>query len=89
MKIVNTTKALVLKKNETPRFDDPTKLTYSLLIMQDDDAGKVSCPKEIYDAVKESEVATFITVYNPESEWSKFRITGIAKAASATAKANS
>lgn len=87
MKIVNTTKALVLKKNETARFDDPTKMTYSLLIMQDDDAGKVSCPKEIYDAVQEKEVVTFITVYNPESEWSKFRITGIAKTASA--KANS
>ena len=87
MKIVNTTKAMVLKKNETPRFDDATKFTYSLLIMQDEDAGKVSCPKEIFDMVKENEIVTFITVYNPESEWSKFRITGIAK--TPTARANS
>ena len=79
MKIVNTTKALVMRRIETPRYDDPTKVSYSLLIMQDDDAGKISCPKEIFDMVKEGETVTFITVYNPESEWSKFRITGIVK----------
>ena len=79
MKIINTTKALVLKKVETPRFDDETKFTYSLLVMQDEDAGKISCPKEIWDKVKEGDTVTFITVYNPDSQYenSKFRITGI------------
>lgn len=77
MKIVNTTKVMVLRKIETPRFDDETKMSYSLLVMQDEDAGKVSCPKEIWDKVKEGDTCTFITLYNPESDWSKFRITGI------------
>lgn len=80
MKFVNTTKMLVLKKIESPRYDDPTKMSYSVLVMQDEDAGKVSISKEIWDKVKEGDTALFITVYNPDSQYdySKFRITGIA-----------
>ena len=75
MKIVNTTKLMVLTKKETQGVKDPNKTYYALVVMQDDDAGSISCPKEVYDAVKEGEVNAFVTEFNQQYE--SFRITNI------------
>lgn len=75
MKMQNTTKLLVLAKNEKQGIKDPTKTYYSLVVMQDADAGSINCPKEVYDVSKEGEVNTFITEYNQQYE--SFRIVGI------------
>lgn len=75
MKIANTTKLLVLAKNEKQGIKDPTKTYYSLVIMQDADAGSISCPKEVYDVAVEGQINTFVTEFN--QQYDSFRITGI------------
>lgn len=83
MKITTTFKANVLRKIEEPGKNDPNKVNNYLMIMQETDAGKIYVSKEISDAVKEGEVATFIAVANPEAEWEsgRFRIVGVARPA--------
>ena len=76
MKIENNTTLLVLAKNEKQGIKDPTKTYYSLVIMQDEDAGSISCPKEVYDAVKEGQTVTVKTEFN--QTYNSFRVTGLA-----------
>lgn len=79
MKLTSVTKVMVLRKIIKDGFNDPSVKYYSLLIMQDEDAGNINVPKEVYDVVKENEVASLVTVYNPSSKYdsSKFRVVGI------------
>ena len=75
MKIVNTTKLVVLRKTETQGIKDPNKTFYGLVVMQDEDAGSINCPKEVYDMAEEGKTSTFITEYNQKYE--SFKIIGI------------
>ena len=75
MKIQNTTKLLVLAKNAKEGIKDPTKTYYSLVVMQDTDAGSLNCSEEIYNSVEENKINTFITEYN--QQYDSFRIIGI------------
>lgn len=83
MKITTTFKASVLRKTEEPSSKDPNKINNYLMIMQENDAGRIFVAKEIYDSVKEGEVATFIAISNPSAEWEsgRFRIVGVARPA--------
>lgn len=42
---------LVMGKNETPSKDGKA-IYYNLAVMQDGQAGNISCPKEVYDMVQ-------------------------------------
>lgn len=75
MKIVNTTKLLVLAKNARQGIKDPTKMYYSLVIMQDADAGSISCPKEVFESAVEGQINTFVTEFN--QQYDSFRVTDI------------
>lgn len=77
MKYVNTTKLLVMNKIETQGIKDPSKKYYKLVVAQDEDAGSISCSKEIYDDVETGKVSTFITEFNEKYE--SFRVVGIVK----------
>lgn len=78
MKITNKTRVTVLAKKETKGVKDPSKTYYALVILQDDDAGSISCPEEVYKAVKEDTQVDLITEYN--QQFSSFRVTGMATA---------
>lgn len=86
MKIQNTTKLLVLAKVKSQGIKDPTKTYYSLTVMQDVEAGSISCPKEVYDVAVEGQVNTFLTEFN--QAYNSFKITDIVKASGEKPKAN-
>lgn len=75
MKIVNTTKLLVLAKNAKQGIKDPTKTYYSLVIMQDADAGSISCPEKVFESAVEGQINTFVTEFN--QQYNSFRVTDI------------
>lgn len=76
MKITNKTSVLVLAKKETNGIKDPNQKYYSLVIMQDADAGSISCTKEVYDGVVDGKVNVLDTEFNQKYE--SFRAVGIA-----------
>ena len=78
MKIVNTTKLFVMNKVKTTGIKDPSKTYHKLVVSQDEDAGTVNCPEEVYNAVEPNTVRVFITEYNEKYE--SFRIVGVAPA---------
>lgn len=78
MKITNKTSVLVLAKKETPGLKNPSQKYYSLVIMQDADAGSISCTKEVFDAVEDGKVNVLDTEYNQKYE--SFRAVGVASA---------
>lgn len=86
MKFQNTTKLLVLAKVESQGIKDSTKTFYSLTVMQDTDAGSISCPKEVFDVAVEGQINTFLTEFN--QNYNSFRITGIVKSSGEKPKAN-
>lgn len=86
MKFQNTTKLLVLAKVESQGIKDSTKTYYSLTVMQDTDAGSISCPKEVFDVAVEGQINTFLTEFN--QNYNSFRITGIVKSSGEKPKAN-
>lgn len=77
MKIQNMTVVDVLSKVEKPGVKDPNKTYYYVVVAQDEDAGRLSCPKEVYDAVKPDDRVTLITEYN--EQYSSFRVIDIVK----------
>ena len=86
MKFQNTTKLVVLAKVQSQGIKDPTKTYYSLTVMQDTDAGSISCPKEVYDVAVEGQINTFLTEFN--QNYNSFRITDIVKSSGDKPKAN-
>ena len=76
MKIVNTTKLFVMNKVATQGIKDPTKTYHKLVVSQDEDAGTINCPEDVYNSVEPNTIRTFITEYNEKYE--SFRITGVA-----------
>lgn len=75
MKIVNTTKLFVMNKVKTQGIKDPSKTYHKLVVSQDEDAGTINCPEEVFNAVKANEVFTFVTEYNEKYE--SFRIVSV------------
>ena len=84
MKYVNTTKLFVMNKIETQGIKDPSKTYYKLVVSQDEDAGSISCSKEIYDEVETGKASVFVTEFNEKYE--SFRIVGIVKPSVQTAE---
>lgn len=75
MKILNTTKLFVMNKIATQGIKDPTKEYYKLVVSQDEDAGSISCNKEVYDGVEVGKINVFATEYNEKYE--SFRVVGL------------
>ena len=75
MKIVNTTKLFVMNKIATQGIKDPNKTYYKLVVSQDEDAGSISCPEDVYNSVEVGKIATLITEFN--EKYSSFRVVGI------------
>ena len=75
MKIVNTTKLFVMNKVKTQGIKDPSKTYHKLVVSQDEDAGTINCPEEVYNAVEPNSIRTFVTEYNEKYE--SFRITDV------------
>lgn len=75
MKIVNTTKLFVMNKVKTQGIKDPSKTYHKLVVSQDEDAGTINCPEEVYNAVEPNSIRTFVTEYN--EKYASFRITDV------------
>ena len=75
MKIVNTTKLFVMNKIKTQGIKDPSKTYHKLVVSQDEDAGTINCPEEVYNAIEPNSIRTFVTEYN--EKYVSFRITDV------------
>ncbi len=78
MTLTATAKMMVISKNERESRDGKTKY-YNLAVVQDGQAGNISCTEEVYDLINElmKEVELQLT-YN--DEYKSLRITGISMA---------
>ena len=74
MKIVNTTKLFVMNKIATQGIKDPSKTFYKLVVSQDEDAGSISCPEEVYNSIEVGKVATLVTEFN--EKYNSFKVVG-------------
>ena len=74
MKLNGTMKVKVIGKG-TEQSKDGKTTYYRLLVMQDMEAGKLGCPEDVYNLVKEGETFTLNTQFN--DEYKSFRIIGM------------
>ncbi len=74
MTITANAKVLVISKNETPSRDGKDTY-YNLAIMQNGQAGNVSCTDEVYELAVEMKETEVNLTYN--DEYKRIRITGI------------
>lgn len=75
MKLNSTMKAKIIGKGTEESRDGKTTY-FRLLIMQDMEAGKLSCSEDVYNRVKEGETCTLNMQFN--DEYKSFRILGVA-----------
>ncbi len=73
MTITANAKVLVISKNKTPSRDGKTTY-YNLAVMQNGQAGNISCTEEVYDRVAEMKETEINLTYN--DEYKSLRITG-------------
>ena len=78
MNMTSVAKVTVLRKVEKKGVTDPTKTYYSLLAMQDSEAGALSCSKDVYDQVSENQVVSLFMAFN--EKYGSFRATGVVTA---------
>lgn len=74
MKLNGTMTVKVIGKGTDLSKDEKT-IYYRLLVMQGMEAGKLGCPEDVYNLVKENETYTFNTQFN--DEYKSFRIIGL------------
>lgn len=70
MKIVGKMKITVLAKNSKVN-ESNGKISYSLTIMQDSEAGAISCSKEVFDLVKTLHSYDFLGTYDDKYGYMK------------------
>ncbi len=81
MTLTANAKMMVISKNERESRDGKTKY-YNLAVVQDGQAGNISCTGEVYDLANElMKEADLLLTYN--DEYKSLRITGINLASSA------
>ncbi len=75
MTLTANAKMIVISKNEKESRDGQTKF-YNLAVVQDGQAGNISCTKEVYESMVELMKETeLLLTYN--DEYKSLRITGI------------
>ncbi len=74
MTITANARVLVISKNETPSRDGKTTY-YNLAVMQNGQAGNISCTEEVYDRAVEMKETEINLTYN--DEYKSLRIIGI------------
>ncbi len=77
MTITANAKVLVISKNETPSRDGKTTY-YNLAVMQNGQAGNISCTEEVYDRAVEMKETEINLTYN--DEYKSLRIIGVGMA---------
>lgn len=71
MKLVSTTKLMVMTKTSTPSADG-TKTYYKLGVVNNSECGMVSCSREIYESVSIGKTYDFECVY--DDKYNSFRL---------------
>ncbi len=75
MTLTFNAKMLVISKNENQSRDGKS-MYYNLAVVQDGQAGNISCTKEVYESILElMKEAELLLTYN--DEYKSLRITGI------------
>ncbi len=78
MTLTFNAKMLVISKNENESRDGKS-MYYNLAVVQDGQAGNISCTKEVYESIPElMKEAELLLTYN--DEYKSLRITGISMA---------
>lgn len=78
MVITSNANVLVISRNETPSRDGKSTY-YNLAVMQNGQAGNISCTEEVYDRAVEMKETEVSLTYN--DEYKSLRIVGIGMAA--------